>query len=120
MSTESRILLSNIISPESTDSATNYGEKKPGAGFNRYNNGLHTVIYETSAFSGTIRIQGTLEMYPAESDWIDINDSIVEAWNDSTIFQTGAVSRNFTGNFLWIRAAYNLQNGTIVSVRYNT
>ena len=117
MSIESQILLSNITG-ESVDSSLQYGSKSKGAGFNQTNNGLHTAVYVVNAFSGSIKIQGTLEMYPAESDWFDILGT--EIGGDSTISTSETTyTTNFTGNFVWIRAAYNLQNGTIVSVRYN-
>jgi hypothetical protein len=117
MSTESYILLSNI-SLEAADSTYTYGEKRKGAGYNRRSDGLHTVIYEVTDFIGGIKIQGTLEMYPAESDWVDIVGTEIGLGDDSTAW-TATNTRNFTGNFVWIRAAYNLQNGIITAIRYN-
>lgn len=117
MSTESRILISNIT-VESAESTYSYGEKRKGAGYNRQSDGLHTVVYTVDAFAGSIKIQGTLEMFPGDNDWVDILGT--EIGGDSTIGAGETVyTNNFTGNFVWIRAAYNIQNGTIVSVRYN-
>ncbi len=117
MSTESRILISNITT-ESADSSYSYGEKRKGAGYSRQSDGLHTVVYVVNAFSGSIKIQGTLEMFPGDTDWVDISGT--EIGGDSTIATSEtAYTNNFTGNFVWIRAAYNLQDGTIVAVRYN-
>ncbi len=117
MSTESRILISNITT-ESSDSSYSYGEKRMGAGYNRRSDGLHTVIYVVNAFTGSIKIQGTLEMFPGDHDWVDIAGT--EIGGDSTIDTAETTyTNNFTGNFVWIRAAYNLQNGSIVTVRYN-
>ena len=56
MSTESRVLISNI-SAEAADSTYTYGEKRKGAGYNRRSDGLHTVIYEVTDFIGSIKIQ---------------------------------------------------------------
>ena len=113
MSTESYILLSNVIAE-----TTGYGQKQKGAGYNRRSDGLHTVIYEVDAFNGSITIQGTLEMYPAESDWADITS--YDFGEDSTVANvTTAYSENFTGNFIWIRTKYTITDGTIVAVRYN-
>ena len=113
MSTESYILLSNVIAE-----TTGYGDKKKGAGYNRRSDGLHTVVYEVDAFNGTITIQGTLEVYPAEADWVDITS--YDFGGDSTDANvTTAHSENFTGNCVWIRAKYAITNGTIVAVRYN-
>ena len=118
MSTESQVLLSNITI-EAATSTYSYGDKRKGAGYNRRSDGLHTVVYLVDAFAGSIKIQGTLEMFPGEDDWVDITNT--EIGGDSTISAaTTSYTSNFTGNFVWIRAAYNLQNGTIVSVRYNT
>lgn len=117
MSTESRILISNVT-VESAESTYSYGEKRKGAGYNRQSDGLHTVIYTVDSFAGSIKIQGTLEQFPGDNDWVDIPGT--EIGGDSTIGAAETVYTNsFTGNFLWIRAAYNIQNGTIVSVRYN-
>ena len=113
MSTESYILLSNV----STE-ATGYGEKKKGAGYNHRGSGLHTVVYEVDSFNGTITIQGTLELYPADSDWADVTS--YNFGSDSTDANvTTAYSENFIGNFVWIRAKYTITDGTIVAVRYN-
>lgn len=117
MSIESRVLISNI-NLEALDSTYVYGEKHKGAGYNRRSDGLHTVIYEVTDFKGSIKIQGTLELYPAESDWTDINGTEIGLGDDSTAWTT-TNTRNFTGNFIWIRAAYNLQDGIINAVRYN-
>ena len=117
MSTESRVLISNI-SAEAADSTYTYGEKRKGAGYNRRSDGLHTVIYEVTDFIGSIKIQGTLEMFPAESDWVDIVGTEIGLGDDSTVWTTTNTS-NFTGNFVWLRAAYNVQNGTITEIRYN-
>lgn len=115
MSTENYILVSNI-STESTDSSYAYSSKNKGAGYNKNNDGVHTVVYSLDSFVGTIKMQGTLELYPGDSDWVDISGT--ELGGDSSVFSSSQ-SRTFTGKFLWIRAAYNLQNGTISQIRYN-
>ena len=113
MSTESYILLSNVSAE-----ITGYGDKKKGAGYNRRSDRLHTVIYQVDAFDGTITIQGTLELYPAESDWVDVTS--YSFGGDSTVANvTTTYSENFSGNFVWIRAKYAITDGTIVAVRYN-
>jgi hypothetical protein len=117
MSKESRILLENITS-EAADSGFSYGEKKVSAGYYRKHDTLTTVVYDVNEFVGSIKIQGTLEIYPGETDWIDINNTIVGNGEDSSVWAS-TPSVSFTGNWVWIRAAYNLQNGTITQVRYN-
>jgi hypothetical protein len=113
MSTESHILLSNIIAE-----TTGYGEKRKGAGYNRRSDGLHTVVYAVNAFDGIITIQGSLEMFPGNADWVDVTS--YNFGGDSTASNiTTTYSENFYGNFVWIRAKYTITDGTIVSVRYN-
>jgi hypothetical protein len=117
MSTESTVLISNIIT-ESAVGTFSYGEKKPGAGYNKSNDGVHTIVYSVNAFRGTIKIQATLELYPADADWFDVS---TYNFNEDSTIATGITSytENITGNFVWIRVAHSQQDGTIVSVRYN-
>lgn len=117
MSKESYVLVSNVTS-ESADSTYIYSDKKQGAGYHRQNNSLHTVIYQVDSFVGVIKLQGTLEIYPGENDWVDLSDTVIGLDNDSSAW-TATQSINFTGNFVWLRAVYNLQNGTIIQIRYN-
>jgi len=116
MSTESYILVENV---NLTDSSINpefvYSEKNKAAGYHRRADNLHTAVYSVSNYTGTIKLQGTLALYPGETDWVDINDStinFVNAANQSYTF-------NFRGNFLWIRAAYTILSGDITKIRYN-
>lgn len=117
MSTESIILLENV-SAEAIDSATVYSGKQKGAGYHKRYGSLHTATYEVDSFIGSIKLQGTLELYPGESDWVDISGTDVGLSSDSSAW-SALQTFNFTGNFVWIRAAYNLQNGTIIQIRYN-
>lgn len=117
MSTESRLLLENVI-VESIDESFSYGTKQPAAGYYKKDNALHTVVYNVNSFKGTFKIQGTLSLYPGDNDWIDIADS--EIGGDSSYFLNETIDTfSFVGNFVWIRAAYNLIDGTIVEIRYN-
>lgn len=118
MSIETTILAQNIIA-ESVDSSWAYSDKKKGAGYHKTGNTVHTYLYETIDFIGTIKLQATLELYPGDNDWVDVEGTLKEGQNDSTVFQSGAATGTFSGNFIWIRAAYNLQNGTITSLRFN-
>lgn len=113
MSTESRLILTNV----STEAA-GISDKKPGAGYYKLSNPLHTLVYVVNAFRGTIKMQGTLALYPSNADWFDIPDT---SYGDGSTIDTEdtTFSTNFTGNFVWIRAVYTVEDGTIVSVRYN-
>jgi hypothetical protein len=118
MPTQSTILIENI-SLESEDSSFSYSEKKKGSGYHMIDSGLHTYQYLTDNFQGTIKLQGSLSMYPGDNDWIDIdNTEIFSKEGDSTVISEN-ISGNFIGNFIWIRAAYNLDQGTITRIRYN-
>jgi hypothetical protein len=117
MSIESTILLENVTA-EAAGSTLSYSDKQKGAGYHKRYGGLHTYTYETDSFMGLVKLQGTLQLYPGDNDWVDIADSEINATDDSTIIQS-VESGNFTGNFVWIRAAYLLQDGTIASIRYN-
>jgi hypothetical protein len=117
MSIESIILLENITA-EATDSSTAYSSKQKGAGYHKRYGSLHTATYDVDSFVGTIKLQGTLELYPGETDWVDIVGTDIGLGSDSSAW-TATQAVNFTGNFVWIRAAYNLQNGSITQIRYN-
>jgi hypothetical protein len=117
MSKESYLLVSTV-STEAIDSTFVYSDKKQGSGYHRQSDGVHTVVYEVDSFIGVIKLQGTLELYPGDNDWVDISDTIIGLGDDSTAW-TAVQSVNFTGNFVWLRAAYNLQNGRIIQIRYN-
>ena len=121
MPTENTVLLSNITT-DSLPGTFSYGEKKKAAGYHKISDGLHTVIFTLNSFSGTVKLQGTLSLYPGDNDWFDIDNT--EVGGDSTVIggadgQNHSISRNFIGNFLWIRAAYYVQSGIIVDIRFN-
>jgi len=115
MSVESTTLLENITT-EAADSSFSYGDKKKGAGYHKNNDGVHSAVIQFDNFVGTVKIQGTLEMYPGDDDWFDVEGT--EIGGDSSVFNS-THSLTFTGKFVWIRAAYNVQNGTITKIRYN-
>ena len=117
MSIENQVLLANITA-EAADSTYAYGSKQPGAGYHKRSDSMHTATYSVDSFVGTIKLQGTLALYPADSDFFDIADTEIGLGSDSSAWTT-AGSLNFQGNFVWIRAAYNVQNGTITSILYN-
>jgi hypothetical protein len=113
MSIEIQTLLENI-SVESTDSSFVYSHKKPAAGYHRKIENLHTVSYVVVQFIGALKLQGTLKVDPSDEDWFDIDNTSISG--DSTLFNNGTLNINFTGNFVWIRAAYNIQNGSIIKI----
>jgi hypothetical protein len=128
MSIETTLLAQNL-NQESVDSVTfSYTDKKPGAGYHNQDSVTHTATYSVNSFIGTIKLQASLELYPGESSWFDITgteiggdstmlDGIALTPTDSTSVENASV--NFTGSFVWIRAAYNIQDGSIVEIRFN-
>jgi hypothetical protein len=123
MSIKSTILIDNY-STETwdgiSDTAYSYSEKQKGAGFHGKSDGIHTALFQLSEFVGDIKLQGTLERYPNNNDWVDIvfDGQGIISFVDSTM-ATSNETRNFLGNFVWLRAAFRLVNGTIVQIRYN-
>jgi hypothetical protein len=94
-----------------------YTDKQKGAGYHGIRGGTHTVVYQLENYIGTILIQGTLAEIPGESDWVDIDATLIE--NEDSSNMTTATSRSFQGNFMWLRAKYQLTNGIIVDLSYN-
>lgn len=113
MSTESLILLDNPISSASVDFI--YTDKSKGAGYHKRQDNLHTAMFVLSNYTGDIKIQGTLVLYPGDSDWVDIDNTSFTF--TSATSQT--VSVNFRGNFVWIRAAFTVLGGSVTQIRYN-
>ena len=124
MSTEYLVLLSNAAD-DSQPSIWQYSTKNKAAGYQKNNSSIHTLVVDFDNFKGTVKIQGTLELYPGDLDWVDIT-LVDPATNltspldslDSTPLVANA-TRNFTGKFVYIRAAYQLTEGTITEIRYN-
>ena len=117
MSIENIILLSST-GTESADFV--YSNKQKGAGYHRRYDAVHTATFSFNNFKGSVKLQATLALYPSDDDWFDIvydSGSELEAV-DSTPLLTTEV-RNFTGNFVWIRAAYQITEGTITQIRYS-
>lgn len=99
----------------STDSSTYfYTEKRRGAGYYKNGSGIHTVVYQTNGFVGVIKIQGTLELYPGDNDWVEIHTETFAL--DSTNPDRSA---SIIGKFLFIRVAYHIEDGEILQVRYS-
>jgi len=124
MSIEIHILAENLTS-EVSDSAYLFTGKKPGAGYHQNLTNLHTAIYKVDSFVGSIKLQATLAVDPAEADWFDITNTTfggtddTEVTGDSAQFASTTINRNFSGNFVWIRGAYNIQNGTLQQIAFS-
>jgi len=108
MSNETIILAQNLATV-SAGSAFSYTNKTPGPGYYRQDDTERTASYDFTNFTGTVKIQASLELQPGNSDWFDVSSTV--RTTSSAVNTTENYS--FTGNFIWIRAAYNLQSGTI-------
>ena len=91
-----------------------YSDKNKGAGYHKHSDGVHTVLFHAEGLVGTITIQATLEIYPGDNDWFDVYTETfaIDSSNSNRI-------TTITGKFVFIRAAYHIEDGEIISVRYN-
>jgi hypothetical protein len=116
MSNETTILLENANLPGAFTSG-----KKPGSGYHQKYDNLHTFVLKFSNWSGELKLQGTLEMFPGENDWFDLRDQLnnkLEYGGDSSDYDS-IITVNAKGNFLWIRAIGTIDHGSIAEIRYN-
>ena len=113
MSYETLNLLENITASGDAQ-AVFYSDKNRGAGYYKKGDGVHTVLFHTEGFVGTITIQATLELYPSDADWFDV-------YTETFALDSSNSNRSttITGNFVFIRTAYTVEDGEIISVRYN-
>lgn len=120
MTIESTIILRSL-GDQSTDLSprTASGQFK-GAGYYRLHDGMHTAQIDIDEFAGFIKFEGTLVMYPGESDWVELQyiaDQAIIIPNSTP--RTASLVRNFVGNWVWIRVVYSITNGSISLIRYN-
>jgi hypothetical protein len=115
-------------------STTLTSEKVKGDAYFGQSDGLHTVVVNITGFTGTIKIQGSLETTPGDNDWFDIelgtddftvdtSGLITKQAAESLVYniaETSMKSYNAVGNFVWLRANIsNWQSGTISSIEMN-
>lgn len=94
-------------------------EKAKGIGYYGSTNGMHTVQYTTeNDFTGIIKIQATLDIEAKDTSWFDVPDA--QLGDGLIIVPDGAVVKNFTGNFVWVRAVITqFDTGTINRVLFS-
>lgn len=77
-----------------------YTSAFPGAAANGFNNGMQTFYISMTGFSGSIRIDGSLVSQPLDdpssSDWFQVDLRTFSS-------NTGSVTLNEPGSFLWMR-----------------
>ena len=91
-------------------------DKNKGDGYYSQVDGVHTVAYHVnSTMTGSIKMQGSLATTPTEDDWFDISGTTFTA-DQSTLVD----SKNFTGNFVWVRAkCTGMTAGSVTKILYN-
>lgn len=90
--------------------------KYQGDGYYLQVDGIHTVAYHVNnTMTGSIKMQGSLATTPTEDDWFDISGTTFTA-DQSTLVD----SKNFTGNFVWVRAkCSSMTAGSVTKILYN-
>lgn len=70
--------------------------------FYGYTDGLHTVAFYFSNFTGKLYLEGTLANVPTSTDWFPLS---IQPPNDFMQLTThsGVVARSFQGNFMFVR-----------------
>ena len=112
MAANSEIILSSNTHPGDSTVETVTGEKFKGDGYYGRSDGFHSVQYTYSGLTGTITIQGTLAVDPANDDWFDVHTYTAAQ-------ETSSAIANFTGNYVWIRSVVTYTDGTIDSITLN-
>ena len=104
---------------------------EPGAGYYGLPAGLHTVTYTVGgAFKGACTMQATLATVPTENDWFDVYQTYTHFDGTETTGSTsqGTTSRTvptatkyvtFVGNFTYVRGKVDIDQGTMLGIRYN-
>jgi hypothetical protein len=95
-------------------------EPAKGDGYFGGSDGIHTAMYSATAnFIGTVTMQATLAAAPVESDWFNVVDTAVTYTTYDNRISSTVDIRNFTGNFVWVRAHVSIYSGTVSSILYN-
>ena len=110
-----------LVYPNTATGAMIYtSDKLKGDGYFGACDGLHTVMYTTSAdFFGTVKMQASLATDPVDADWFDVTDTSVTYTEFDHRSTSSLDYYNFTGNFVWVRGHVSISHGAIESIRYN-
>lgn len=101
MTAISSVLISSVTAGDQTILPIE-SDKAKGCGYYGQNDGMHTVQFMLHGFKGSIVLQGSLEGKPTDDDWFDITSASISSTDPLGI--TTNTTRNFTGNFVWVRA----------------
>lgn len=120
MSVTSEIILSVQTHPGGGSPQAATGASFKGDGYYNRSDGFHTVQYNVIGFVGTIKIQASLSTNPNEADWFSVTDSIHTSASVGASESNGSFIKNFTGNYVWVRATIsNWTAGTVSSILLN-
>jgi len=114
MPANSTNILSQQVHDGDSGTQTVTGDKYKGDGYYGRSDGIHTIQYTLAGFIGTINIQATLAVDPADADWFTVYTSTF------TTNETSSNIENITGNYVWIRATVaDWTDGSIESIVLN-
>jgi hypothetical protein len=119
-----QVIVEEEVTTENADGSTTVSldyvgfvtDKYQGDGYYSQVDGMHTVAYHVgSTMTGSTKMQGSLATTPTEDDWFDITGTTFTA-DQSTLVD----SKNFTGNFVWVRAkCTGMTAGSVTKILYN-
>ena len=115
MAASSETIMSATTHPGDSTVETVEGSSFKGDGYYGRSDGVHTVQYSISGFTGTIKMQATLATIPTASDWFDVSGTEIVYASTTTTNDY----KNFTGNFVWVRAHVVYTDGDINAISLN-
>lgn len=113
---------------------TFYSNRIAGSGYYKLGERKHTVAYVIEgSFIGTCTMQVSYSPNPLEQDWVDVTDTrkryiglettggagISGGFSGAVSHPTQVDSRDFTGNYAWIRAKLDISRGTLQAIKLN-
>lgn len=120
MSVTSEIILSAQTHTGDSTVRVVTGTPYKGDGYYNRSDGFHTVQYSVVGFVGTVKIQASLSTDPAAADWFAVLDSVHTSTSIVATESNGSFIKNFTGNYVWVRAVITEWTaGTVSSVLLN-
>jgi hypothetical protein len=113
-------ILSGQTHPGESSSLGVTGEMFKGDGFYGRSDGIHTIQYSVQGFIGSVEIEATLATDPVDADWFLVPATTHTSLTTGDAEASGAFIKNFTGNYVWVRATIrNWTDGTVLSVLLN-
>jgi hypothetical protein len=90
-----------------------YSSSYAGAAMVDNPTGIHSAVMDLTGFSGTITVQGSVELSPPTDDslWFPITSKVCSN-------QTGSVYIPFQGELMWVRFQVSVVSGTLNQITY--